>query len=84
MKPAADPLFRSVAACFGAAAVGVVLTGMGRDGAAGLRRDSRRPAAARVVQDRGTSTIYGMPQSALELAGADAVAPLSSVARDAS
>ena len=83
VRPAADPLFMSAAECFGAAMVGVVLTGMGRDGAAGLA-EIRRLGGGAVVQDRATSTIYGMPHVALEVAGADAVVPLSAVARTAS
>ncbi len=79
VRPAADPLFRSVAAHFGAACVGVVLTGMGRDGSAGLFA-VRAAGGGAVVQDRETATIYGMPQSALEEAGADRVAPLGLVA----
>jgi two-component system, chemotaxis family, protein-glutamate methylesterase/glutaminase len=79
VKPAADPLFHSVAELFGAASVGVVLTGMGRDGSAGLAA-IRAAGGGAVVQDRDTATIYGMPQAALELAGADRVVPLGAVA----
>jgi two-component system chemotaxis response regulator CheB len=83
VRPAADPLFVSVARHFGAACVGVVLTGMGRDGSAGLAA-IRRAGGGAVVQDRATATVYGMPHAALEHAGADVVAPLGSVAEAAS
>ena len=79
VRPAADPLFASAAEAFGAACVGVVLTGMGRDAADGLRR-VRRAGGQGIVQDRATSTVYGMPHAALAAAGADREAALGDVA----
>lgn len=79
VKPAADPLFVSVSAHFGRQSVGVVLTGMGRDGSDGLHA-IRAAGGGGIVQDQGTSTIYGMPHAALLRAGADRVAALEDVA----
>jgi two-component system chemotaxis response regulator CheB len=78
VRPAADVLFKSAALAFGASTLSVVLTGMGRDGAEGSR--SIRVAGGRVfVQDRESSTIFGMPQSTLKVAGADRVLALSDI-----
>ena len=79
VRPSADPLFRSASEVFGAEIVGVVLTGMGRDGAAGLRA-IREGGGRAIVQNRESSIVYGMPQAALSAAGADRIAAIQDVA----
>lgn len=70
--PSADVLFRSVATVFGQRTAGVVLTGMGSDGARGLKMIRERKGLA-LVQSQPTCTVFGMPRAALRLGAADAV-----------
>jgi two-component system chemotaxis response regulator CheB len=79
VRPAADPMFKSASASFGGAAIGVVLTGMGRDGAEGLAT-VRRGGGVGVIQHRESAVIAGMPDAALKLAGAEHVVMLDNVA----
>jgi two-component system, chemotaxis family, protein-glutamate methylesterase/glutaminase len=79
-KPSVTPLFASAAHSYGARACGVMLTGMGRDGAAGLRaiKDAGGPT---IAQDEATSAVFGMPRAAIELGAVDRVLPLDAIPR---
>ena len=77
-RPSATVLFRSVAAAYGQRAVGVVLTGMGDDGARGLL-EMRQSGAVTVAQDEASSVVFGMPAEAIRLGAASVVLPLSRI-----
>ena len=78
-RPSVDVLFNSVAQAYGAKALGVILTGMGRDGAQGLL--SMREAGARTLgQDEATSVVYGMPRAAFELGAVERQTSLGRIA----
>lgn len=78
-RPSVDVLFDSVADVAGKHATGVLLTGMGKDGAAGLLR-MRRAGAWTVGQDEESSVVYGMPREAAVIGAVQEVAPLKEVA----
>jgi len=80
-RPSVDVLFRSVAKCAGANALGVIMTGMGDDGAAGLL-EMHRAGARTVAQDEQTCVVYGMPKEAVKRGAVDKSLPLQSIARE--
>ncbi len=78
-RPSVDVLFRSAARYAGPNAVGVIMTGMGDDGAKGLL-EMKQAGAATIAQDEETCVVFGMPKKAIELGAVDRVLPLVSLA----
>ncbi len=79
-RPSVDVLFRSVARRFGKTSVGIILTGMGSDGAAGML-DIRSAGGLAIGQDEASSLVYGMPKAAMLMDAIDTQLPLESIAR---
>lgn len=78
-RPSVDVLFESVASIAGNRATGVILTGMGKDGAKGLNHMHDRGATT-IAQDEKSSVVWGMPQAAMRMGGVDKVLPLKNIA----
>ena len=80
-RPSVDVLFRSVAKCAGANALGVIMTGMGDDGAAGLM-EMRTAGAHTLAQDEDSCVVFGMPKEAIKRGGVERVVPLTAIGRE--
>lgn len=81
-RPAADVLFRSVANYVGVNAIGIILTGMGADGAAGML-EMKQSGARTIAQDEKSCVVFGMPKEAIKLGGVEKIVPLDAVAQTA-
>ena len=77
-RPSVDVLFRSVAMCAGPSATGIIMTGMGDDGARGLK-EMEEAGAHTVAQDEKTCVVFGMPKVAIELGGVKQILPLDRI-----
>lgn len=80
-KPSVDVLFLSVAQVYGSSALGVIMTGMGSDGASGLRA-IKKAAGYVLAQDEASSIVYGMPKAAIEAGVVDKVLPLTKLSEE--
>lgn len=80
-RPSVDVLFRSVAKCAGANALGVIMTGMGDDGAVGLL-EMRKAGARTLGQDEESCVVYGMPKEAVKRGAVEKTVPLSAIGRE--
>jgi two-component system chemotaxis response regulator CheB len=78
-RPSVDVLFRSTASYAGKNAIGVIMTGMGDDGAAGLL-EMYQVGAYTIAQDEASCVVFGMPKEAIKLGGVTKTLPLSAIA----
>jgi two-component system chemotaxis response regulator CheB len=77
-RPSVDVLFRSVARCAGNNALGIIMTGMGDDGALGMK-DMHDAGAETIAQDEKSCVVYGMPKEAVKLGAVDKIVPLDTI-----
>jgi len=77
-KPSVDVLFRSVAKFAGSNALGIIMTGMGDDGARGMK-EMHDAGAQTIAQDEASCVVFGMPKEAIKLGGVDQVIPLNKI-----
>lgn len=77
-RPSVDVLFQSIASAAGASALGIILTGMGNDGASGLL-DMKRAGSTTIGQDEKSCIVFGMPKEAISAGAVDTVAPLACI-----
>jgi two-component system chemotaxis response regulator CheB len=80
-RPSVDVLFRSAARAAGGNAMGVIMTGMGDDGARGMA-EMHQAGAYTVAQDEASSVVFGMPKEAIAHGGVDKILPLDQIARE--
>ncbi|HWR43146.1 chemotaxis response regulator protein-glutamate methylesterase [Sporomusa sp.] len=80
-RPAVDPMMESVARIFGSKAIGVILTGMGHDGAKGIQAIKRQNGQT-IAEDQSTAVVFGMPKSAIEMGVVDKITPITGVAAE--
>src|SRR5258708_23294780 len=81
-RPSVDVLFRSAARSAGRNAVGVIMTGMGDDGARGML-EMHQAGSATIAEDESTAVVYGMPKEAIARGGVDVIVPLPKIAGQA-
>jgi len=80
-RPSVDVLFRSVAKCAGSNALGIIMTGMGDDGAAGML-EMRNAGAQTIAQDEASCVVYGMPKEAVKRGAVERTVYLSAISRE--
>jgi two-component system chemotaxis response regulator CheB len=77
-RPSVDVMFHSVAKVAGANSIGVILTGMGGDGAQGMLA-MKKAGALTIAQDEGSCVVFGMPKEAIKLGAVDEILPLAQI-----
>lgn len=78
VRPAVDPMMRTTAEIYSSEAIGVILTGMGRDGSSGMKA-IKENGGRTIAQDEETSTVFGMPKMAIQEGSIDKILPLSKI-----